>query len=376
MAAAALSDSGTRRGTDRAPGIVSASRGLHAGRHPAWPHPDGGGTGSVPAPPRCDWCPGVCVSPKGAEGGSRAWGTLGVLRVGDCPCHPHGVTRALRRIHGDCVDPRLCGPGRPQMGGGPPCQWATENLCHGGWLCVDPRAWRPSHPASWALPGSPPHAACRGVSRAPRVCAGGSRAGPAPAGLQPAVRGARWPGWDRPPLFYLSSFLPNEQKRGAAPAAAPPREPAPVPGPVPGERGLSPRPGPARQATAFPAPARGLAGGSGRRLERSEPLCPARSVLISSVRIGKEKKKSGKPDLTLQRSAPGEWRKLSQEFGGLENAFEGASTPTERGQGRSRERSGLEGRAGVRLCWGKRHSSPASRPDPTLQALSLSRPLK
>lgn len=101
------------------------------------------------------------------------------------------------------------------------------------------------------------------------------------------------------PLFYLLPYLPLEQKRLHFPG-----NPLLSPARSPGSAGLSPRLGTASQAAAFPAQARGLAGPAGAGSDWREPGPSARRFLISSVRIGekKKKKRSGKPDLTLQLS--------------------------------------------------------------------------
>lgn len=88
----------------------------------------------------------------------------------------------------------------------------------------------------------------------------------------------------------------------------------PLPGPVPGECGAvtaPPRDRASGLRPAFPAGARDSAGRARAGSDWREPGPSARRFLISSVRIGKKKKKkkAGKPDLTLQLSAPGEWKK-------------------------------------------------------------------
>lgn len=116
-------------------------------------------------------------------------------------------------------------------------------------------------------------------------------------------------------LFYLWSYLPNEQKRGAAGLASVPGTRL-SPRRAPGECGAvtAPRDGSSGRpfpALAQPGPVR-LGAGSDWR----EPSPSAPRFLISSVRIGR-KKKSGKADLTLQLSV---WRvqETLPEFGGLE----------------------------------------------------------
>ena len=103
-------------------------------------------------------------------------------------------------------------------------------------------------------------------------------------------------------------------------------------------------------------------------MERAEPLCPA--LLDSSVRIGRGKK-SGKPDLTLQPSAPREWRKRSQEFGGLEMRLK-EEDPHPRKEAKAVTAGGQvsEGTQGE-VAEGKGNSdfSLVSRPGGVLQAL-------
>lgn len=150
-----------------------------------------------------------------------------------------------------------------------------------------------------------------GVLGAPRV--GFLERVVAPGGVSQAVRGGAVGLPTRSVIYCL--FCPVSrsgelQRRRAARPRDPPLSPAPAPAPgrVPGERG------------AVTAPARGArvrpqrfllwrgAWPAGAGSDWREPSPSAQSCLISSVRIGKRKKKKkpGKPDLTLQLSAPGE----------------------------------------------------------------------
>lgn len=121
-------------------------------------------------------------------------------------------------------------------------------------------------------------------------------------------------------FLFLFGFLPNEGK-GERPSRRTHCSQRPRPGL--GEWQGCHRPG--DHASGRPISCCSVRAGS----DWMEPSPSALSFLISSVRIGKKKIFKARFNFAAF-SAPGDWRKLWQEFGGLENAFEGGeSTPTE-----------------------------------------------